>query len=194
MPRKPLSRADKHMNQKERELERQSDEILAPYMGKGREEGIYRELDLDRLKFREIPYDVAETLVFTGDCRQIGDNEATLSELIDEANLTIKQRKAVKLLQGIGWVNGRPIDKFGRPAKITQRMVALEMGTTQASVSVLIRNARKRINEVVPIVESRLSSDWANELFRLELAYKKRLVYLRKITRFKDGLKGFGEN
>jgi hypothetical protein len=185
--KRPLSSWEKKMTPKDRALERQSDELLKPWVGNGRANGIYRDIDLDRMKQREIlPLEESPEMIAFVDCSTIGDDDVTISELVDEANLTTEQKRAVRLLMGIGWKQ-RPVDQFGRPVQITQRMVALEMGVTQQEVSHLLKRAKQRVAVIRPMLSERMPNWSVQRLWWEELQTKKRQVYIKRITRFKVG-------
>lgn len=162
--------------------EQEADRLLRGCRGRKVGMGIYRECELERLSKREEA--VHERLVLVGDCRIVGDCELTVSELIEESGLTTEQRRAVRLLTGIGWRTRPPAGK-----RITHAMIAAEMGLSRSAVTQVIGRATKRMREVAPILEERLPSGWAMRLFRMEIGsnWPRRLIYCKRIRGTEGG-------
>jgi hypothetical protein len=189
----PYNSVGTYMDEEHTQLEHDADKLLAPYLGKNRNQGIHRDCDLIKCARRfEVSKELIpeETIEIVSDCRVISDDELTLSELFIAANLTPQQSKAAHLKMGHSWKQ-RPLDSFGRPIPITQKHVAKEMGLTQGTVSVLLRNARKKMEMVAPVLVDRMAGREAYDVFMLEIKTKKAMIFYRQITHFKPGeLKG----
>lgn len=158
----------------EKELEQQSDELLAKHMT-GRSTGFYTEEELYRRMRREntVPIDpdnIDEALVVNRPRKQI-----TLARLMIMARCTRRQREII-----------RTCESLLAAGKYTQQLAARQIGIRQPALSRLLDRAFMRIDDMLSVIDQPDEDEIdAERLFRIELAHKRRLIYRRRITPFK---------
>ncbi|MHB0998197.1 MAG: hypothetical protein ACYC27_03045 [Armatimonadota bacterium] len=155
-------------------VEMQADKLLADYGCFNTDDGVYRETHLSR----KIIHDNAKAIASGQDIEWNeliildGYNEpprVSLAELIIEARLTVRQRRAVNLMMQFH----------------SQTIVARAMGTRRPAVSLLLSRAFQRVHAVYPHLQAQEPSQSAWRMFRDELQYKRLLIYRKNITREK---------
>ncbi|HAH85765.1 MAG TPA: hypothetical protein DCL60_00165, partial [Armatimonadetes bacterium] len=87
------------------ELERAADDLLRKNKSLGVAHGIYRECDLRRRTAREISLGADVEFIDPAILIGIRKPRVSLGELIELAHLTIRQRRAVRLMQRLGRQN-----------------------------------------------------------------------------------------
>jgi DNA-directed RNA polymerase specialized sigma24 family protein len=149
-------------------LERAADDLLRKHKSLGVAHGIYRECDLRRRTAREIA--LGADVEFVDSSVLVSDNRprVSLGELVELAHLTAQQRRAVRLMQRLG----------------KQHLVAACMGINRPAVSKLLARSFVKIQQAMDVEEERLPADWARRLWHEELAYKVRLIYRKRITKW----------
>ena len=147
--------------------ENECNAVLARAGAFGVEQGIYRDEDLKRRTAREISMGL--------DIEWIEDNiladaldrpRVTLAEIIAEANLTSRQRQAVRLMQRLK----------------RQKLVAEKLGVTRRAISGLLYRAYIRVHEVFPELQNREPSPTGWRMWWEEQEYKRRLIYRKHKT------------
>jgi predicted DNA-binding protein (UPF0251 family) len=166
----------------EQRKEWEADRLLSQAGYRNKDSGIYSESDIMRREARELQLvnEHPERCIEFHDPTEIDDTTATIGELIDAANLTPQQLQAARLAAGI---ITPPNTLPG--ARLTQAQIAEYMGIKRTAVNRLLKRAKVRMYEAIPIVEAKLPADWVVRLFWEEVRYKTTLVYYKRVTRFK---------
>jgi predicted DNA-binding protein (UPF0251 family) len=150
------------------ELERAADDLLRKNKSLGVAHGIYRECDLRRRTAREISLGADVEFIDPAILIGVRKPRVSLGELIELAHLTIRQRRAVRLMQRLG----------------RQNLVAASMGINRPAVSKLLARSFMKIQQAMDAVEEHQPADWAWRLWHEEIAYKMRLIYRKRVTKW----------